>query len=169
MSEFTHISVCLNRQDGLMHYMFYRTGAKQPVELKDNIVRRIKIPKRFEKDLVGKYLPRNFIGDIIYEPTFHPTLMITSAVYPKSGVPGFNADDPKSRQAKGLGYFLEAMSTQHLKTQGVEYIQTTPYLMQSRRNQLEKVGLPIHTPVPIDSWIKGHLRGVRITARELRK
>jgi hypothetical protein len=63
--------------------------------------------------------------------------------------------------ARKLPYFIEAITTHHIKTTGISHISTSEGPEVVRIKQLEKVNLPVNEPVPIDRWLMGMGRGIR--------
>jgi hypothetical protein len=62
---------------------------------------------------------------------------------------------------KGLPYFIEAITTHHLKTTGITHISTSDLANNLRWKQLQRVGLSTETRLEIDEWLRGMGRGIR--------
>ena len=103
---------------------------------------------RIVKGDYGRY--NSVMGEIIYEEGANGCWM-TSAYSPKAWVRG---------AAKRLGYFLEILATEHLKSLGVTHISTSSAPELPRIKQLEAAGLPIKIRMPIGEWIAGLKRGL---------
>jgi hypothetical protein len=63
--------------------------------------------------------------------------------------------------ASGIPYFLEAMTTHHLKNRKFTRISTADITSDNRIDQLKTVGLPTHELTDINEWLKGMGRGIR--------
>jgi hypothetical protein len=82
-------------------------------------------------------------------------------------------------KASGVPYFIEVLTTYHLKFQGFRHISTTRSPDRLRREQLERATLQVKQPVSIDEWLMGlgrgikycteHAEEVKFRAREKRK
>ncbi len=73
--------------------------------------------------------------------------------------------DPKGNlpvSVPRFGYFLEAMAVTDLDSLGATHVWTSQTPSQSRRDQLERVGLPVGRQTPIREWRAGLLKGVRL-------
>ena len=81
--------------------------------------------------------------------------------YPRDHLP--------NRVASGFPFFLELMTTDHLKDRkGVTHISTSYDPSPSRKEQLDYAGLPSGVILPIDDWRFGLIRGMekRIEAKK---
>ncbi len=67
----------------------------------------------------------------------------------------------ENRRAINLPYFLEAITTHHMKMEGFEYISTGPHPSYDRIKQLRRIELPLKKYVEIDIWLKNIGRGIR--------
>jgi hypothetical protein len=67
----------------------------------------------------------------------------------------------------GFGYAMEWTALSDLKGP-VTHVSTSMDPEPLRIQQLERVGLPIHQPLPIDEWLKGLLRGYAKSCRNHR-
>lgn len=65
------------------------------------------------------------------------------------------------KRATRIPYFLETLTTFHLKIHGIEYISTTKDPDPHRVKQLERVELPVNERVGVNDWLMGLGRGIR--------
>ncbi len=101
---------------------------------------------------------RGKAGHIRYE--IHGDLAVTADYQPKTLLNG-----PR-HGIKGLADFFEYLSTQDLMLhENIGQIKSSDKPSSRRRAQLEKTGLPVGQPVPIEVWLAGLLEGV-IGARD---
>ncbi len=118
-------------------------------EHQEEIEREVRRPLWFEEHPLG------FIG---YDR--RGTLCISRTYHPKNKLMDYTARyTGGKRPLKGLGAQLEHACLTHLKTLGVTHVKTTHAPDDPRVEQLEKLGLPIDTPVPIDEWMNALKNG----------
>ncbi len=122
----------------------------------------VPLPNFWEAELTGFYHNRTqfpaSMGRISYGykiPIFggyNSHVGVTEGYWPKDQLP--------KGTCKGLPYYLEMLTTQDMAENGFTHIKTSRAPSESRRKQLERVGLPVRTVVPVEDWLKGLLRGV---------
>jgi hypothetical protein len=100
------------------------------------------------------------LGYITYSFHLREGLKLASADY---YYPRFHIGGARARK---LPYFMEAMITLHMKTEGFTHISSGTTANGLRTNQLYKVGLPIRKWVPIDQWLSSMLRGIEMTSQQ---
>jgi hypothetical protein len=61
----------------------------------------------------------------------------------------------------GFSHFLEDLCLDHLENRGITHISTTEALEKPRREQLQRMDLPINQPVEIGIWRRATKRGIR--------
>jgi hypothetical protein len=91
-------------------------------------------------------------GYILYR--IDGTRAFTHSYYPKEYV--------LSGKICGLGYYLEYLATWDLMQNGTNIISTGDFPKYLREQQLRKVDLPIRTETPIDEWMGGLMKGIRL-------
>jgi len=125
-----------------------------------------RVPKVWESELLEHYKNRlegintsvKFpvkLGNMGYEilETDKMNIAFTTSYWPR--------DKLGHGKAKRLSYFLESITTHHLKTQGITHISTSFGPSHLRIAQLKRVGLPIREEVEVDTWLRAMGRGIK--------
>lgn len=123
----------------------------------DETLKIKKVPAWFADVLEKEFAPGKSVqklGYITYEG--RGRLAITNPYYPRGDLPG--------KIAGGLAYFLEALSTREMKRLGVHKIRTSSEAEPSRTRMVYGVGLLPGLETPIDEWLLGMGRGMRMTS-----
>ncbi|MBI5635620.1 hypothetical protein HY993_01505 [Candidatus Micrarchaeota archaeon] len=153
------------------------TGRKQFFEKKiqeDNVglslVGTKRVPEKFAEEirqLFGdgeKQVMNGLINYIVYDGH-----IASSVIYrPKGNLSWLPRE---KRFLPGLGYFLERECLKHFLRNprfGITHASTGISPNERRKKQLEKVGSPIRTAVPIREWIKRLEKGIELSRKKTR-
>lgn len=121
----------------------------------DSLIALKRIPNVWEPDLeTAKTVVVNVGYIVYYIPRADPlNTAFTHKYYPRLLIePG---------RARKIPYFMESITTKHLKLEGIRYISTTENPDPKRKGQLQDVELPIKERVGIDGWLAGLGKGIR--------
>mgnify|MGYP001599703369 CR=1 FL=1 len=160
-----------------LHTFLFVAGEKKnlkkhplPIFSEYSLVRTIKIPEQFLEAvsrLVAEENKTASVGHIIYRT--NQNTAYSGAYYPKENIDDKNNS---SRPAPGLGYFLERECLNHFlenPSLGITHASTDYNPNDARAGQLKKAGLPLKTPVPIEKWIEGLNRGIKLSRKKQRE
>jgi hypothetical protein len=175
-----------------IYYQFYLSTARSFNYRKDGELKLIsvkQIPYVWSNELILKVRPWEKYDLFFQKSVFNSFCNIgfigygtigscayTGAYYPRVAI---------GRIASGLPYFLEAITTWHLKNKGFVEISTSTAwhlkrpafrnTQESKRpddlriRQLEKVNLPIDEPTSADNWLRGLGRGIKSSINNTRR
>ncbi|NUN11881.1 hypothetical protein HUU53_04545 [Candidatus Micrarchaeota archaeon] len=107
----------------------------------------------FEENKKSQPTPNHVvIGQIAYAIYEDP-----KTAYPRLVYPTRYLDLDKKTQIKGVGSYIEAITTNHLRNQGIIRIDSSSDLSDSRRNQLEKAfgEKTLRYTKPVKGWLQG--------------
>lgn len=150
---FTHIAVV---SDGLAHgptLEFHVGTAEEFAAMEHKPVRVVAMPKRYLDVFHQKLQPDRANGKRLGYITYSisgspPNRKAVSTLYSPKG----RLHDAKTPR---LGYFLEKLAVEHLKTLGVTQVSTGSDANLARRRQLRAVRLRARTTFHVDDWIAG--------------